>query len=94
MAAAGTGVQSELLIDHPAFACRDESGFRQLLGGHVDEFVKLDFWTEAAVFSAAGIAAVVVGPGDIAQAHAPDEFVTLADLDWAVELFSHVFEVT
>jgi len=29
---------------------------------------------------------VVIGPGDIAQAHAADEWVALDDLDWAVEL--------
>jgi acetylornithine deacetylase len=56
----------------------------------VDGFVPLDFWTEAAVFAAHGVDAVVVGPGDIAQAHAPDEFVTLADLGWAIDLFTHV----
>ena len=34
-----------------------------------------------------GIDAIVIGPGDIAQAHAADEFVPLDDLDWAVGLF-------
>ena len=29
----------------------------------------------------------MIGPGDIAQAHAADEFVALEDLDWAVELY-------
>ena len=29
----------------------------------------------------------VIGPGDIAQAHAADEYVALDDLDWAVGLF-------
>jgi acetylornithine deacetylase len=33
---------------------------------------------------------VVIGPGDIAQAHSPDEFVTKADLEWAVGLFRRV----
>ncbi|HEY5949457.1 MAG TPA: hypothetical protein VIV40_28375 [Kofleriaceae bacterium] len=47
----------------------------------------LDFWTEAALYAEHGIDAIVVGPGDISQAHAADEFVTLADLDWAVELY-------
>ena len=46
----------------------------------------LDFWTEAALCAAHGIDAIVIGPGDIAQAHAADEFVALDDLDWAVEL--------
>jgi len=40
----------------------------------------VDFWTEASLFSAAGYTALVYGPGDIAQAHTADEFVTLAQL--------------
>ncbi|MCD9029583.1 acetylornithine deacetylase [Luteimonas sp. BDR2-5] len=40
----------------------------------------VDFWTEAALFSAAGYTALVYGPGDIAQAHTADEFVTLDQL--------------
>ena len=37
------------------------------------------FSTEAGVFGAMGMACVVCGPGDIAQAHQPDEFITLAE---------------
>jgi acetylornithine deacetylase len=40
----------------------------------------VDFWTEASLFSQAGYTALVFGPGDIAQAHAADEWVALADL--------------
>ena len=40
----------------------------------------VDFWTEAALFSAAGHAAFVYGPGDIAQAHSADEWVALEQL--------------
>ena len=40
----------------------------------------VDFWTEASLFSQAGLTAFVYGPGDIAQAHTADEFVTLAQL--------------
>ena len=40
----------------------------------------VDFWTEAALFSAAGLTSFVYGPGDIAQAHAADEWVTLDQL--------------
>jgi acetylornithine deacetylase len=53
----------------------------------VDRVGGLDFWTEAALYEEHGIDAIVVGPGDIGQAHAADEFVTLEDLDWAVELY-------
>jgi len=40
----------------------------------------VDFWTEASLFSQAGLTALVYGPGDIAQAHTADEFVTLEQL--------------
>ena len=40
----------------------------------------VDFWTEAALFSAAGYTAFVFGPGDIAQAHSADEWVALDQL--------------
>ena len=40
----------------------------------------VDFWTEAALFSAAGFTSFVFGPGDIAQAHSADEWVALDQL--------------
>jgi acetylornithine deacetylase len=47
----------------------------------------VDFWTEAALFSAAGYTAFVYGPGDIAQAHSADEWVALEQLQhYAVTL--------
>lgn len=41
----------------------------------------VDFWTEASLFSQAGLTAFVYGPGDIAQAHTADEFVLLDQLE-------------
>jgi acetylornithine deacetylase len=40
----------------------------------------VDFWTEASLFSEAGLTAFVFGPGDIAQAHTADEWVSLEQL--------------
>jgi len=87
-------IRVEPTLGHQPFACSDEPTMRALLADHVDHFVPLDFWTEAAVLSTAGIAAIVVGPGDIAQAHAADEFVAIADLHWATTMFEHVFSTT
>ena len=50
----------------------------------------VDFWTEASLFSAAGLPALVLGPGDIAQAHATDEWVALEQLETAFELYGQV----
>ena len=41
----------------------------------------VDFWTEASLFSAAGLTSIVYGPGDIAQAHTADEWVALEQLE-------------
>jgi acetylornithine deacetylase len=40
----------------------------------------VDFWTEASLFSEAGLPALVLGPGDIAQAHTADEWVSISQL--------------
>jgi acetylornithine deacetylase len=50
----------------------------------------LDFWTEASLFSAAGIPALVLGPGHIEQAHVVDEWVSLAQLEAALEVYAHL----
>jgi acetylornithine deacetylase len=41
----------------------------------------VDFWTEASLFSAAGLTALVFGPGDIAQAHTAEEWVAIEQLE-------------
>ncbi|WP_306420702.1 M20/M25/M40 family metallo-hydrolase [Arthrobacter sp. JCM 19049] len=41
---------------------------------------KVTYGTEAGLFAGAGIPTVVCGPGDIAQAHAPDEFIELSQI--------------
>lgn len=43
----------------------------------------VDFFCDAAVLSAGGLPSVVFGPGDIAQAHTADEWVSLRSLERA-----------
>lgn len=43
----------------------------------------VSFGTEAGLYQAAGIPSVVCGPGDIARAHRPEEFITTAELEEA-----------
>ncbi len=40
----------------------------------------VNFWTEASLFSQAGLTTFVFGPGDIAQAHAANEWVAIKQL--------------
>jgi acetylornithine deacetylase/succinyl-diaminopimelate desuccinylase-like protein len=64
-----------------------ETNFNLLL---VQKFLKsvgqlkplgVDFFCDAAVLSAGGISSVVFGPGDIAQAHTADEWISLSELE-------------
>ena len=41
----------------------------------------VDFFSDAGVLSHGGIPSVVFGPGDIAQAHTPDEWISLKQLE-------------
>ena len=43
--------------------------------------VGVDFFCDAAVLARGGMPSVVFGPGDIAQAHTPDEWISLAALE-------------
>jgi acetylornithine deacetylase len=51
----------------------------------------VDFWTEASLFSAAGLTAIVFGPGDIAQAHTADEWVALEQLEAVAKTYLRLF---
>jgi len=90
----GPSVKVVEVMDRPPFATAALDAFAPLLGELVDDSVQLDFWTEAAVMADAGIDAVVMGPGDIAVAHGADEWVPLADLEWAVHTYASVFART
>jgi acetylornithine deacetylase len=46
----------------------------------------VDFFCDAAVLSSGGIPSVVFGPGDIAQAHTADEWISLAELERGKDL--------
>jgi len=52
---------------------------RRLTGDNASHVVA--YGTEGGLFQAEGWSTVVCGPGDIAQAHQPDEFLSIAQLD-------------
>jgi acetylornithine deacetylase len=50
----------------------------------------LSCWTDAAILTAAGIPAVCFGPGDIAVAHAREEFASVAEIEGAAATLTRV----
>ncbi len=63
----------------PASGSAAEALVQRVLGPRSAEAVS--FATEAGLFQQAGMASVVIGPGSIEQAHKPDEFVALEQLE-------------
>ncbi|MEO1159121.1 MAG: acetylornithine deacetylase [Pseudomonadota bacterium] len=60
----------------------------QLTGANTSDFVC--FGTEAGLFQQIGIPAVVCGPGSIEQAHKPDEYVELDQLDQCLAMLDRL----
>ena len=75
----GTGIDVVQSFGLPELAPeeqgRAEELARRLTGDNGTHVVS--YGTEAGQFQERGFSACVVGPGDIAQAHQPDEFITL-----------------
>ena len=72
-------VQSRIPLLAPSGDSGLEAELLALLGQTAPRGVS--YGTEAGIFAAAGIPSVVVGPGDIADAHQPDESIAVAQLD-------------
>ncbi|HEV7260115.1 MAG TPA: acetylornithine deacetylase [Bosea sp. (in: a-proteobacteria)] len=82
-----TGIDFTITSDTPAMAPEEhgaaEELCRRLTGDNARHVVA--YGTEGGLFQRAGWSTVVCGPGDIAQAHQPDEFITVAQLDAGVD---------
>jgi acetylornithine deacetylase len=82
-AAADAGVRIELVNEVPPFLADAGSPVVPLtlkLAQQNDTFA-VCYATEASLFQAGGAPSVVCGPGNIAQAHTPDEYLELAELE-------------
>ena len=81
MQAIHPGARIEVTRKHELPGCRPEADgaaealSRQLTGDNAQRVVS--YGTEAGQFQAEGYSACIVGPGNIAQAHQPDEYITL-----------------
>jgi acetylornithine deacetylase len=78
-----TGFSFETLCEVPSFLGSEHDAVTQLALRLAGErgVTQVAFGTEAGLFKASGIPTVVCGPGSIVQAHQPDEFVSLEQLE-------------
>lgn len=76
------GFRFETICEIPSFLAGAQdpiTRLAQLLSGQ-SATTQVAFGTEAGIFKQSGIRTVVCGPGSIAQAHQPDEYVSLSQL--------------
>ncbi len=73
----------EVATELPPLALPAEHPLAALVHGltGVNTADRVSYGTEAGIYQNAGIASLVCGPGDIAQAHQPDEYVEASQLD-------------
>ncbi len=88
-----TGISFEVQARIPALAPEATARLAPLMAVAGDALpLKVPYGTEAGIFQKAGVASVVCGPGDIAQAHQPDEFILETDLHDCVRLLGRLAE--
>jgi len=76
---------TDIIVAFEPFATHDISAFQPIFTD--TRIVDLPYWTEAAMLSEAGLNVVVYGPGDVKQAHKPNEYVTLDHLNIAAQTY-------
>lgn len=82
------GVDAKWLSDYPALALDADHPLAVLaseISGHAP-LQAVSYGTEAGLFQQAGVPAIVCGPGDIARAHKPEEYLTEPELAGATEM--------
>jgi succinyl-diaminopimelate desuccinylase len=82
-----TGEPMETVVDS-GIVVRVRRALEEVTGD--SSIIGVQFGTDAAVFSLAGIPSVVVGPGSIEQAHTAIEYVDIAQVEQATAFFERL----
>jgi acetylornithine deacetylase len=79
----GPSIETVVEVDIPGLAAEAGSAAETLALNltRSNQTHAVSFATEAGQFQTAGLSTIVCGPGSIEQAHKPDEFLTLAQMD-------------
>jgi acetylornithine deacetylase len=78
----GFKVISELLGEYPALSLAADAPLARLVEELTGEepLAAVSYGTEAGLYQAAGVEAIICGPGDIARAHRADEYIGTGEL--------------
>jgi acetylornithine deacetylase len=91
-AAPETGISIEITNEVPAFQADAGSDIVPLALklARQNETYAVCYATEASLFQGGGAPSVVCGPGNIAQAHTPDEYLEVAELEKCLDFLARV----
>jgi acetylornithine deacetylase len=78
-------LSAEVIAAYPPLALDETHPLAALMGRLTGRAPcpAVSYGTEAGLFQAAGVPSIVCGPGDIARAHKPEEYITADELDAA-----------
>jgi len=76
-------VEIEQLAKSPGLDAAEQEAITQLVRALTNDYDqrKVAYGTEAGLFQKAGVPSVICGPGNIEQAHRPDEYVSLDQIE-------------
>ena len=89
------GVRVEMLSNVPGFAPEPDGAaerFARRLAGDNGPARAVSFATEAGQFQRTGLSTILCGPGSIAQAHQPDEYVEISQMERGVGFMRRLVE--
>ena len=86
--APGGGIVTHVIGEVEGLQVVSQSEARDIVCGLTgcDHADVVPFGTEAGLFQSAGISSIICGPGSIAQAHRPDEFIAIDQLAACLEM--------
>ncbi|MHA6264182.1 acetylornithine deacetylase [Arenibacterium sp. CAU 1754] len=88
----GSDIVTEVIGEVAGLDVMDENAARDLVAGLLgaNGADVVPFGTEAGLFQEMGMSVVVCGPGSIDQAHKPDEFIRLDQLDSCLDMLARL----
>ena len=82
-------VALDTLPEHPLAVAAARA--RARVTGAAADFTSFPAWTDGALLAGfGGVPAVVLGPGDLADAHSPRESIAIAELEQAVRIYAEL----
>jgi acetylornithine deacetylase len=89
---AEAAISFEIISDAPGFSAIEDSSITRIVRAvtGIKNRFKVSYATESGIFQNARIPTLICGPGDIAQAHTPNEFISIEQLNLCEKVLRNV----